>query len=338
LTKQVPEVGLMHPASANQSGLGAPALDDLRVCVPLPDPVTADEVFSRLCMLAFSGAGHRERAVAERLAASDLVLLEVVTACAGRVVPLSAHWRVWVPLATAFSVGLSAERLLLARVGEQFDFEVTLPSTYWEPRVAGQPARVLGRVAGARELTTGAFDHDAFWQAAGTFPSLAAAVAAAVAAIDEERAAQAWLTALHGLYDLLLERHPVEVSNAAIDTEVLARWQRCDELALLRLHVEEQQRHDSRDAWLTSGPIRLAAARSLAISALNEAIARDHKLVLDPVAVEAIATTFGLTSRGLAKALTLNGNEVLQTFGALQVAQYLMQRAQVTTGVNAAPA
>lgn len=316
--------------TATDQTVEAPSLDGLVVTLPAPIAVSESEVFSRLAAWAFEFGTTRQRAVGERIEAADLVNLEVLCLCAGRVVPLSAYGPLWLPVASAFSVGVAADWLLEVCVGQGFQRELTLAASFWEPRVAGLSANLVGRVSAAKALTIEAFDTDAFWQRTGRFASLAEAVNAAVKAIDLERAGAAWVTTLHEAYSQLLQRVSPTVDPAAVDREVDARWQQGDGAVLRRLAVAADAVEDSRQAWLTSAPLRAAAERSLAISSLNEAIAAKEKLTLDARKVESMAGAFGLTAEAVAEVMQRAGHEVLPIMYALMVAEHLVSQVQVT--------
>ena len=284
-----------------------PALDDLVVTVPAPEPVTPDDVIRRFHDLKRQRAASRDRPEGEPLAMGDEVLLDTLGYAHGRLIPSSARVGLWMELAPQAALPGFAEGLVGKLVGLSAQVNLKLPANHPVATLRGTLASFLVDVRAARELTLPRDDDPAFLKALGLGANLDEVMEAVASAIADEREDEQQLEAQERVLDELAARTVVDLPEELVLEEVRRQWGETEGKILVQKSFSNEEQQEALEAWLASPDMVLEGARRLKVSlglrALWEA---EGWTVTDEEVIDVLddlASSAGLTRAQLKEAL-----------------------------------
>jgi trigger factor len=284
----------------------APAIDDVCVVVPAPEPVSVEDILARFAELRREHAIVRARRANEHVALGDEIRVDIVGWRNGDILPYSARQDAWIDVMPDEVVPGFALGIVGARVGDTAIVDVTLPLDYPVAELRAARAVFAVTVNEALDVTLPAEDDATFLAATGRGET----IEAVMESIANELEAELVDTLVEQGHELVLDelarRVDVEVPAGLVNEEIRRRWQATEGELLLRAGVGFDDQQRAALAWRDDPSTRASVEHDLRRAIALGAVAKRDEIRVSKEDVEAYL-------RGMAKATGARMVELVET-------------------------
>jgi trigger factor len=315
----------------------APSLENLHVQVPLREDLTQEDLVRRFTELLREHATRRDRKVGERVQLGDDVQIDTVGYHGGRLIPFSAQFGMWMPLAPLLQLRGFNESIAGEPVGDTLEISLTLPKHY--PVVALREQKVVFavKILAAREVKELDPESPEALKVLNRGKNLEEVMETIRNELEEQMAAELVIEGQDMVLDELAARTNVELPQALVDDEIRRAWGRIEAKNLASRGFDANAQEEAVHAWLTDGATRAEAQRRLKIALGLKAIAERDGLQLTAEKMEAMvnenAAAFGLTKEQVHEGLRESAEmteQVERVAWHLMAVQHVLSKAKIT--------
>ncbi|HSP78027.1 MAG TPA: peptidylprolyl isomerase [Myxococcaceae bacterium] len=307
LLKISPVASVMNAGPVELPPARAPSLAGLEVRVPRPEDLTQEDLIVRFHEKKRAVASVRERALGEPVALGDDVQLDTVGYAAGKLIPFSARFGVWMELAPIEALPGFAEGVAEGTVGGSVQLQLELPEDYPVESLRGQPVRFIVDIRAAREVTPPDDSSPELLKKLGMGSSLDEVMQNIREELEDELADQLWVQGRDMVLEEVARRAAPEVPRSLVDEEIRRRWAEAEGRAMVERDFDVEEQQEALQAWLTDPSTREEAERRLHLGLALKAVVEEAKLTLTPEKLEELLTgqvePFGLTRADVKQAL-----------------------------------
>lgn len=304
----------------------APSLDNLNVTVPLPEPITEEELMERFYQRCYESAPAIARASGEAIEANDRVIVDVIGFVGGKIMPFSA--RQDLELIVGVDTFLQGFTSLLEGkfVGESTVLSVEIPDNYPAAQMRGYTAVFAIDIKYAEALTLPNPDNPEEISTLGYGSNLEDIMSAIVEEISEERTEELLELGDNMVLEAMVNRVFIDVPEELIDEEIRRRWIRSEGEFLSAREFSSQDQQEALQAWLNEPGLREEVYRRIKIALSLRAIAIRDNLNVEPEEINDFLSD-------VAEQLNLDLHELRQSLKQDDsardeiVSQYIHQRA-----------
>ncbi len=314
----------------------APSLDNLVVTVPLPAPVTEEELLERFYEICYDLAPAVARQPGETIEANDRVIIDVIGFVAGKVMPFSAKQDLELIVGVdTFLQGFTA--LLEGQtVGESVVLQVTIPEDYPAAQFHGQNAAFAIDIKYAEALTLPDPDNPEQISTLGYGSDLEAIMASIVEEIYVERTSELLELGDNMVLEALVQGVFVDVPEELIDEEIRRRWLLTEGQFMAQRSFSVQEQQEALDAMLQEAGLRAETYQRLKIALCLRSIAERDNLTIKADEVDAyldeIVEVLGLDGHELRQSLKedeASRNEIVSQYIYLRAVDHVLSHATI---------
>ena len=284
----------------------APSLEGLSVEVPDFDAPAEEELSDLFEDLIAERSPRTQRKAGEKLQADDRVVADVIAYVDGQLVPHLTQPRSEFFVAPEAISPALVKALLGATVGQSLRFQTRLEEDHALEPLRGRDVTyaIHIREAESIDLPEGEWDAPETLTALGLNPDVDVLLEAIAVEALEEREGAVMLDVLDQIYDQLLERTPVHVTEAQIDSVSGALWMDAQGRFLQQMNIDPKDREAAAKLWLDDPDTRAETRRHLQITLLVNAIAEANNIQVDlntdvPEYLSTLADTLGFDAEEL---------------------------------------
>jgi trigger factor len=269
---------MAKPKVAPLPEVPAPPLDDFRIEVEAPPPITEDQLTETLGEILRAQGKITQRGLHEPITEDDEVLVDFVAFAGGKIVPFSARTRVWMlPDDDALLPGARA-RLNGKKAGDKVSAEVTFSADFVIEPLAGKTLRYEIKIHSARNVVPPSLDD----------PKLLALFSAKTtdqmferiyADLEIARQDELQNRVQFAVFDELQYRlGDVEIPAEILDAELAARWVTLEGSSLKEQGVSLADQQLAQAAFVHNEGARAELTHGLRITMALAAVAKAHQL------------------------------------------------------------
>ena len=258
-----------------------PSLDNLRVVLPEPPPVTGEDILARLEMWRQGSAVTTSRPLGAPVERGDLVQVNLVVFSGGKLVPFSAQEDLRLILDGPGLQRPALAALVGAPVGAMLKVEDLLPADHSAVAFRNQPAIHVYAVRAAWSRTLVPVDDPELFPKLGLGQDAQHAAMALQADLDDQRRRMLEGQITRSALDELVRRTQVEVPKMLVQKLMLQRWSSKEGKFLQSNGVDSTDCDAAFEAWLRDPEMADGVRSSIARSLVLRAVARKLGMKFD---------------------------------------------------------